>query len=110
MGTTVTRPEYASSVRQEFNKWYQPDLVEHWIEGLRKARLEIPDEDARSPATASGSAVVSAAGATATPASGTTRAGEGFWVAVLPFKYAGNVAESPNGTLLSGRRIDQDAK
>jgi hypothetical protein len=24
-------------------KWYQPDLVEHWIEGLRKAGLEIPE-------------------------------------------------------------------
>jgi hypothetical protein len=26
----------------ELGKWYQPDLVEDWIEGLRKAGLEIP--------------------------------------------------------------------
>ena len=36
------RPDAARSVRQELGKWYQPDLVEHWIEGLRKAGLEIP--------------------------------------------------------------------
>jgi hypothetical protein len=31
------RPDAAQSVRLELGKWYQPDLVEHWIEGLRKA-------------------------------------------------------------------------
>jgi hypothetical protein len=36
------RPDAAQSVRLELGKWYQPDLVEHWIEGLRKAGLEIP--------------------------------------------------------------------
>lgn len=36
------RPDAAQSVRVELGKWYQPDLVEDWIEGLRKAGLEIP--------------------------------------------------------------------
>jgi hypothetical protein len=34
-------PDAAESVRLELGKWYQPDLVEHWIEGLRRAGLEI---------------------------------------------------------------------
>jgi len=36
------RPDAVQSARQELGKWYQPDLVEPWIEGLRKAGLEIP--------------------------------------------------------------------
>jgi hypothetical protein len=36
------RPDAAQSVRLELGKWHQPDLVEHWIDGLRKAGLEIP--------------------------------------------------------------------
>jgi predicted RNA polymerase sigma factor len=36
------RPDAAQSVLLELGKWHQPDLVEHWIEGLRKAGLEIP--------------------------------------------------------------------
>jgi hypothetical protein len=30
------RQDPAESVRREVGKWYQLDLVEHWIEGLRK--------------------------------------------------------------------------
>ena len=37
-------PNYASMVRQRFSKWYEPDVVEHYIDGLRKAGLELPDE------------------------------------------------------------------
>jgi hypothetical protein len=39
-------PAFPSSGRQEPNTQsyfsHQPDLVEHWIDGLRKAGLEIP--------------------------------------------------------------------
>jgi hypothetical protein len=37
------RPDAAQSVRQELGQLYQPNLVEHWIEGLRKGGLEIPE-------------------------------------------------------------------
>jgi TolB-like protein len=54
--------------------------VEQLMDGLRKAGLEIGDK-------AGASAAVKASD------SGTVRADEGFWVAVLPFKYSGNNAD-----------------
>lgn len=38
------RPDFASVARQEYAKWYEPEMIEHIIDGLRKAGLEIPDE------------------------------------------------------------------
>jgi non-specific serine/threonine protein kinase len=35
------RPDFGSKARAEFNKWFQPDLVEAYLDGLRKAGLEI---------------------------------------------------------------------
>lgn len=35
------RPDFASFARYEYSKWYEPDQIEHLIEGLRKAGLEI---------------------------------------------------------------------
>jgi adenylate cyclase len=37
----VLRPDFAATARQEYTKWYDSDNVEHMIEGLRKAGLEI---------------------------------------------------------------------
>jgi TolB-like protein/Tfp pilus assembly protein PilF len=37
------RPDMASAAREELRKWWEPDLVEHIIDGLRKAGLEICD-------------------------------------------------------------------
>jgi len=36
------RPDFAEIVRDQFGKWYLPELVEQLIDGLRKAGLEIP--------------------------------------------------------------------
>jgi TolB-like protein/Tfp pilus assembly protein PilF len=73
------RPDFAEYARSIFVKWWNPEHVEHLIDGLRKAGLEIPE--------AQGSDV-SSRGADESPvaASGATRADEGFWVAVLPFR------------------------
>jgi TolB-like protein/Tfp pilus assembly protein PilF len=38
------RPDAATIVRKEFEKWWRPEDVEHLIEGLRKAGLEIVDD------------------------------------------------------------------
>src|SRR5438128_2161285 len=54
--------------------------VEQLMDGLRKAGLEISDK-------AGASAAVKASD------SGTVRADEGFWVAVLPFRYSGSNAD-----------------
>jgi TolB-like protein len=70
------RPDFATAAREEFGKWFAQELVEHYLEGLSKAGLEI------------GGAVTQALSP-----SGETRADEGFWVAVLPFKSAGPSAE-----------------
>jgi TolB-like protein/Tfp pilus assembly protein PilF len=36
------RPDFAATAHQELAKWWQPDLVAQFIDGLRKAGLEIP--------------------------------------------------------------------
>ena len=38
------RPDFAAIAREQFEKWYLPDLVEQLIDGLRKAGLQIADE------------------------------------------------------------------
>ena len=63
-------------------KWFAPDMVENVLDGMRKAGLEIAD--AAPPPTPLSGAVP------ARTASGESRASEGFWVAVLPFKYTGS--------------------
>jgi tetratricopeptide (TPR) repeat protein len=37
------RPDFAAAARQEYAKWYNPELIEQMIDGLRKAGLEIPN-------------------------------------------------------------------
>jgi TolB-like protein len=74
------RPDFAASAREEFGKWFDDELVEHYVEGLRKAGLEIGG-------TAGNSFAAKASD------SGAVRAEEGFWVAVLPFKYSGGNAD-----------------
>ncbi len=46
------RPDFAATARQEYAKWYDSELVEHLIEGLRKAGLQIADEPSSSPVKA----------------------------------------------------------
>ncbi|HLW88718.1 MAG TPA: protein kinase [Terriglobales bacterium] len=78
------RPDFAANVDEELSKWWQPDLSSRILADLRRAGLEVLDQDAR-PASALASAAV-----VANTTSGAARAEEGFWVAVLPFKYTGN--------------------
>src|SRR6266542_3135166 len=83
------RPDFAKTAREEFGRWNDPAFVEHMLDGLRKAGLEIPGEkEMGGPAAAP-----APAGSSSHEASGAVRADEGFWVAVLPFKYGGNNAE-----------------
>jgi TolB-like protein/Flp pilus assembly protein TadD len=78
-------PDYAQVAHEMHSRWLEPELVEHMMDGLRKAGL-----------TPSGAAVSLQSSSVTRPAkmaSGESRADEGFWVAVLPFKYAGTSAE-----------------
>ncbi|HKC23304.1 MAG TPA: hypothetical protein VKF32_01110 [Thermoanaerobaculia bacterium] len=80
------RPDYATAARREYSKWYDAELVERMLEGLRKAGLEVPPEKG------STAPALDPARPPAQEASGAVRADEGFWVAVLPFRYAGHDA------------------
>jgi len=93
-------PEFPSCARQELGKWLEMSYVEILLEGLRKAGLADPGFGG-----AAAEAVPAGATAASSPASGEARlargdsdsgrarAEEGFWVAVLPFKYNGPSAE-----------------
>jgi hypothetical protein len=60
------RPNFASTARQDYAKWFEPEMVEHLIDGLRKAGLEIagvqssappsprPGQDCKTPSLGSG--------------------------------------------------------
>ena len=81
------RPDFPVVARAELGKWWEPELVERIIDGLRKAGVEITPEKGMSvPAIAT-------THSSAKHPWGASRAEEGFWVAVLPFKYAGGNAE-----------------
>jgi len=40
-GLLSVKPDFASTVRRELEKWWSPEYVEHLIEGLRKAGVEV---------------------------------------------------------------------
>jgi len=71
------RPKFSLTVRKDFEQWWTPEYVEHLIDGLRKAGLEVP----------------AAGDIPAQTAAGQSKADEGFWVAVLPLKYTGSNAD-----------------
>jgi len=93
------RPDFAVIAREEFGKWHDPELVEHVLDGLCKAGLEIPalygalahPSQARVAAP-----VVTASGDVRSVRtdsdSGRARA-QGLWIAVLPFTHAGADAD-----------------
>jgi TolB-like protein/Tfp pilus assembly protein PilF len=76
------RPGFAATARRDMEKWFEPGYIERAIDGWHKAGLEI-DGQQGTPAPAHG-----LAGSSETD-SGAARADEGFWIAVLPFKYSG---------------------
>ncbi len=40
------RPDFATAARREYTKWYDSEMVEHMIEGMRKAGLDVPPDAA----------------------------------------------------------------
>ncbi len=74
------RPDFAVTARKDMEKWWNPQYVEHVIDGWRKAGLEIAGEDG-----------TPALPATVRKPASEMRASEAFWVAVIPFKSSGGV-------------------
>jgi TolB-like protein len=50
----VVRPDFAVLAREELGKWWDAELVEHLIEGLRKAGLEIASQNGTTRANPAG--------------------------------------------------------
>ncbi len=84
------RPELPALMRKQVAKVWNPEYGERFLEGLRKAGLEIPEAGATAGQKSSTQPTSSTLRTGAVADSGATRADEGFWVAVLPFKYSGN--------------------
>ncbi len=81
------RPDFAHAARQEYFKFFDAELVERIVDGLRKAGLEIAGkEGAVAPA-------LEVSHSSTQNSSGAVRAEEGFWVAVLPFRGASGDAD-----------------
>ena len=82
-------PEFAAHARSNVETWhFASGLMEPILEGLRKAGLAIPATDGSSDSPRRvGTVTAKAERANSGTDSGQSRADEGFWVAVLPFKY-----------------------
>ncbi|MGA2697884.1 MAG: hypothetical protein ABSE92_17625, partial [Terriglobales bacterium] len=80
------RPDFRAIARQELSKWWEPEMVEQMLGDLRKAGLDVTGRADQAPTSTFTTPARSTSGETRA----TVREGEGFWVGVLPFKYAGS--------------------
>lgn len=85
------KPDVAMVAREELAKWNGPEVLTEYLEGLRKAGLSIPSADGASEVLPARTSTLDQTQARTDSAS--TRAEEGFWVAVLPFRYSGASGE-----------------
>src|SRR5438552_3661399 len=88
-------PEFAAHARANVGTWhFASGLMEPILDGLRKAGLSIPATGGSSDSPGRSGKVTAKTDRTESGTeSGQVRTDEGFWVAVLPFKYSGNNAE-----------------
>ena len=87
-------PEFAAHARSNVATWhFASGLMEPILEGLRKAGLSILEEESSDSPSRSGKVTAKADRAKAGPKAEAVRTDEGFWVAVLPFKYSGSNAD-----------------
>ena len=81
-------PEFAAHARSNVATWhFASGLMEPILEGLRKAGLSIPEEESSDSPSRSGKDTAKADRVKPGPKAEAVRTDEGFWVAVLPFKY-----------------------
>ena len=80
-------PGIERQAREFMDSWlYASGLTERFVEGLRKAGLDVPAEG--EPVSTTGERPASSP-----PVSGAGRADDGFWIAVLPFEHTGGSSE-----------------
>ena len=83
------RPELPALLPSQVAKVWNPEFGARFLDGLRKAGLNIPEVGATADRKSATKPTSSRLDAGAVPGSGATRADEGFWIAVLPFKSTG---------------------
>ena len=87
-------PEFAAHARSNVGTWhFASGLMDPILEGLRKAGLSIPENGSSDSPRRIGTVTAKADRAKSGTDAGAVRADEGFWVAVLPFKYSGSNAD-----------------
>src|SRR5207253_9851628 len=87
-------PEFAAHARSNVGTWhFASGLMDPILEGLRKAGLSIPEIGSSESPTRSERITAEADRVKWRTDAGAVRADEGFWVAVLPFKYSGGSAD-----------------
>jgi TolB-like protein len=84
-------PEFAAHARSIIGTWhFASGLMDSILEGLHKAGLSIPENGSSDSPRQNGTVTAKADRGKSGTDMGRVQADEGFWVAVLPFKYSGN--------------------
>jgi len=84
-------PEFAAHARSKVGTWhFASGLMNSILDGLRKAGLSIPEDESSDSPTRSTTVLRKTERAKSGTVAGAVRAQEGFWIAVLPFKYSGS--------------------
>ena len=84
-------PEFAAHARSNVGTWhFASGLMDPILEGLRKAGLSIPESGSSDSPRRIETVTAKVDRAKSGTDAGAVRADEGFWVAVLPFKYSGS--------------------
>ncbi len=79
-------PDFPAKAREEMAKWLGPDIVEHYVEGLRKAGLEIASAEGATRETPPEVKADSGQARVVGTDSDSVRLRQAMWIAVLPFK------------------------
>src|SRR5438874_970619 len=87
-------PEFAAHARSNVGTWhFASGLMDPILEGLRKAGLAIPENGSSDTPRRNETTTAKANRAKSGMDAEAARTDEGFWVAVLPFKYSGSNAD-----------------
>ena len=87
-------PEFAAHARSNVGTWhFASGLMDPILDGLRKAGLSIPESGSSGSPSGSGTVTGKTERAKSGTHTGAIRTDEGFWVAVLPFRYSGSNAD-----------------
>jgi TolB-like protein len=82
----VQKEDFRASGEEFLTRWFEPQFVRQIIDGLRRAGLQSALESR-------GGSIAPESSATSKGTADAVHADEGFWIAVLPFRYTGSSAD-----------------